>query len=362
MDKFIVRAVGIINKEIELTARRLSVSSLSSLPLGVLGASLIGASNDEELVGRGGSSEVMPCDDPVAVRIQGDVDKPDQAQRQEYDPLEFGALDLVPTNNTGNELETREKGIRPDPKRNDNRLSCGIIRLAAQRSIPSKKEGTAQCSIHSKKEGAATNTRSISPALEAYRAKALNAATYGAEIWGSRAQVYCASCLATTRAIGFSSPSAIDILIPVGSTRGRSFARSSVPERFSSAFRVALALGRFGINALGLNGPSSVDATRGYPWGTSSNVDGTRNTSGAGFAYPEETSGRRRREETPSMGGLLKSPGDHGEEVATADAVTRGAKDEGRADRNIGRLRFLLSEAQRTGQLGGSKMLNPATL
>ncbi|KAJ1180615.1 hypothetical protein NDU88_005835 [Pleurodeles waltl] len=60
---------------------------------GVLGASLIGASNNEELVGRGGSSEVMPCDDPVAVGIQGDVDKPDQAQRLEYDPLEFDALD-----------------------------------------------------------------------------------------------------------------------------------------------------------------------------------------------------------------------------------------------------------------------------
>ncbi|KAJ1203440.1 hypothetical protein NDU88_007226 [Pleurodeles waltl] len=104
MDKFIVRAVQIINKEIEL-----SVSSLRSLPLGLLGTSLIGASNDEELVGRGGSSEVMPCNDPVAVGIQGGVDEPDQAQGQEYDPLEFGALDLVPTNNTGDELVTREK-------------------------------------------------------------------------------------------------------------------------------------------------------------------------------------------------------------------------------------------------------------
>ncbi|KAJ1093379.1 hypothetical protein NDU88_006480 [Pleurodeles waltl] len=69
----------------------------------------------------------------------------------------------------------------------------------------------------------------------------------------SRARVYCASCLATRRTVGFSSPSAIDILIPVGSTTGRSFTRSSVPERFSPAFRVALAIGRFGINTLGLN-------------------------------------------------------------------------------------------------------------
>ncbi|KAJ1133216.1 hypothetical protein NDU88_011513 [Pleurodeles waltl] len=154
MDKFIVRAVGIIDKEVELAERRLSVSCLHSPHLGVLRASLIGVSNDEELVRREGSSEVMPCDDPVAVGIQGDVDKPDQAQRQEYDPLEFEALDLVPTNNTGDELVTREKRTQPDPERNDNRLSCGSIRLAAQRSIPSKKEGAAQRPLHSKKEGA----------------------------------------------------------------------------------------------------------------------------------------------------------------------------------------------------------------
>ncbi|KAJ1202002.1 hypothetical protein NDU88_005806 [Pleurodeles waltl] len=101
MDKIIVRAVGITDKEIELAERRLSVSSLRCPPLGVLGVSLIGASSDEELVGRGGSSEVMPCDDPVAVGIQGDMDAPDQAQRQEYDHLEFGALDFIPTNITG---------------------------------------------------------------------------------------------------------------------------------------------------------------------------------------------------------------------------------------------------------------------
>ncbi|KAJ1199078.1 hypothetical protein NDU88_002916 [Pleurodeles waltl] len=109
MDTFIARAVGIINKEIELAEHRLSVSSLCSLPLGVLEASLIGASNDEEMVWRGDSSEVMPCDDPATVGIPGEVDEPDQAQRQEYDPLEFGALDLVPTNNTGDELVTKEK-------------------------------------------------------------------------------------------------------------------------------------------------------------------------------------------------------------------------------------------------------------
>ncbi|KAJ1182102.1 hypothetical protein NDU88_007297 [Pleurodeles waltl] len=153
MDNFIVRAVGIINKEIELAELRLSVSSLCSPPLGVLGASLIGASNDEELVWRGGSSEVMPSDDPVAVGFQGDVDEPDQAQRLEYDPLEFGALDLVPTNNTGDELVTREK-TQPDPERNDNRLSCGSIQLAAQRSIPSKKRGQPNTPSILKKEGA----------------------------------------------------------------------------------------------------------------------------------------------------------------------------------------------------------------
>ncbi|KAJ1082109.1 hypothetical protein NDU88_002279 [Pleurodeles waltl] len=109
MDKFIIRAGGIIDKEIDLAERRLSVSFLCAPPLGVLRASLIGASNDEELVGRGGSSEVMPCDDHVAVKIQGSMGKPDQAQRQEYDPLEFGVLDLVPTNNTGDELVTREE-------------------------------------------------------------------------------------------------------------------------------------------------------------------------------------------------------------------------------------------------------------
>ncbi|KAJ1138097.1 hypothetical protein NDU88_004488 [Pleurodeles waltl] len=85
-----------------------------------------------------------------------------------------------------------------------------------------------------------------------------------------------------------------------------------------------------------------MDATRGSPGGTSSNVDGPGNTSGAGFVDPEETSGRRRREETQSTGGLIKSPGVHGEEVA--DAVTRVAEKEGR-------LRFLLSEAQQTRPL-----------
>ncbi|KAJ1173453.1 hypothetical protein NDU88_005285 [Pleurodeles waltl] len=131
MDKFLVRAVGIMNKEIELAECCLSLSSLCSLPLGLLGASLIGASNDEELVGREGSSEVMPCDDPVAVGIQGDVDEPVQAQRQDYDLHEFGALVLVPTNNTGDDLVTREKRTQPDPERNDNHLSCGSIQLAA---------------------------------------------------------------------------------------------------------------------------------------------------------------------------------------------------------------------------------------
>ncbi|KAJ1109651.1 hypothetical protein NDU88_007011 [Pleurodeles waltl] len=89
MDKCIVRAVWIIKKEIELAERRLSISSLCSPPRGVLVASLIEASNEEELAGRRGSSEVMPCDDPVAVGIQGDVDEPDRAQRQEHDPLEL---------------------------------------------------------------------------------------------------------------------------------------------------------------------------------------------------------------------------------------------------------------------------------
>ncbi|KAJ1176206.1 hypothetical protein NDU88_001489 [Pleurodeles waltl] len=67
----------------------------------------------------------------------------------------------------------------------------------------------------------------------------------------------------------------------------------------------------------------------------SSNVDSPGNTSGAGFVEPEETSGRRRR---------------------------RGVEDEGRADRDVDRRRFLLSEAQQTGPLGGSKTLKPATL
>ncbi|KAJ1207789.1 hypothetical protein NDU88_003179 [Pleurodeles waltl] len=128
-------------------------SPMSSPPPGVLRTSLIGASNDEELVGRGGSSEVMPCDDPVAIGILGDEDEPDLAQRQECDSLEFGALDLVPTNNTDDELVTREKRKQPDPERNDNRLSSGSIQLAAQHSIPSKKEGEAQRSILSKKRG-----------------------------------------------------------------------------------------------------------------------------------------------------------------------------------------------------------------
>ncbi|KAJ1189580.1 hypothetical protein NDU88_006324 [Pleurodeles waltl] len=103
----------------------------------------------------------MPCDGPVAVGIQGDVDEPDQAQRQEYDPLVFGALDLVPTNNTGYELVTKEKRTQPDPERNDNRLSCGSIQFSAQRSIPSKKEGAAQSSIHSKKEGAGNGKKQV---------------------------------------------------------------------------------------------------------------------------------------------------------------------------------------------------------
>ncbi|KAJ1127649.1 hypothetical protein NDU88_006045 [Pleurodeles waltl] len=97
---------------------------------------------------------MMPCDDPVAAGIQGYLDEPDQAQRQEYDPLEFGALDLVLTNNTGNQLVAREKRTRPDRERNDNCLSCGSIQLAAQRSIPSTKEVATQCSIHFKEEGA----------------------------------------------------------------------------------------------------------------------------------------------------------------------------------------------------------------
>ncbi|KAJ1156636.1 hypothetical protein NDU88_009354 [Pleurodeles waltl] len=85
-------AVGIIDKEIELEERLLSVSSLRTPPLWVLGASLLGATNDE-LAGRGGSGEVMPCEDLVAVGTQGGVDEPDPILWQEYDPLELGALD-----------------------------------------------------------------------------------------------------------------------------------------------------------------------------------------------------------------------------------------------------------------------------
>ncbi|KAJ1176207.1 hypothetical protein NDU88_001490 [Pleurodeles waltl] len=106
--------------------------------------------------------------------------------------------------------------------------------------------------------------------------------------------------------------------------------------------------------------PSSVEETCGYPGGKSLNVDGLGNTSGAGFVDPEETSGRRRREETASTGGFLKSPADRGEGVATADAITRGAEDKGRADHDIDRRRFLLGEAQQTGPLGGSRTLKPA--
>ncbi|KAJ1114582.1 hypothetical protein NDU88_002817 [Pleurodeles waltl] len=48
------------------------------------------------------------------------------------------------------------------------------------------------------------------------------------------------------------SPSVIDILIPVGSTRGRSFARSSVPERFFLSVSSRVCARTLRINALGL--------------------------------------------------------------------------------------------------------------
>ncbi|KAJ1181270.1 hypothetical protein NDU88_006478 [Pleurodeles waltl] len=82
------------------------------------------------------------------------------------------------------------------------------------------------------------------------------------------------------------------------------------------------------------SGSSSVDATRRYPGGTSTYFDGPGNTSGTGLDYSEETSWERRKEEAPHTDGLLKSPGHHGEGAATADAVTRGAEDEGQADRD----------------------------
>ncbi|KAJ1163670.1 hypothetical protein NDU88_004125 [Pleurodeles waltl] len=64
----------------------------------------------------------------------------------------------------------------------------------------------------------------------------------------------------------------------------------------------------------------------------------------------------------PGTAGLLKSPGDRGGEAAAAGAVTTGAEEEGRTDCDVGQRGFHPRVAQRTGQLGGSNTLKPATV
>ncbi|KAJ1129378.1 hypothetical protein NDU88_007749 [Pleurodeles waltl] len=139
MDKFIVRAVGIIDKEIELAERRISVSSLRSPPLALLGVSLPGIINDEELARREGNGEVMPCADSVAVGNQGGVDESDQVLWQEYDPLELGALELVPTHSTGEVLAISDRRTRSYHVRNHKHLGCG--QPPAQRYTHPNKKG-----------------------------------------------------------------------------------------------------------------------------------------------------------------------------------------------------------------------------
>ncbi|KAJ1116869.1 hypothetical protein NDU88_005074 [Pleurodeles waltl] len=102
-----------------------------------------------------------------------------------------------------------------------------------------------------------------------------------------------------------------------------------------------------------------MDSTRGCPWCTSSNGDGPGGTSGAGLSDTEEPARRQRIKGTPGTAGLLKGPGDQGREAAT---VTAGAEEEGRTNCYVGQRGFLPKAAQRTGQLGGSNKLKPATL
>ncbi|KAJ1116870.1 hypothetical protein NDU88_005075 [Pleurodeles waltl] len=87
-----------------------------------------------------------------------------------------------------------------------------------------------------------------------------------------------------------------------------------------------------------------------------------RGTSGAGLSDLEEPATRRRIKGKPGTAGLLKGPGDQGEEAAAVNVVTAGAEEEGRTDREVGQQGFFLKAAQRTGQLGGSNTLKPATL
>ncbi|KAJ1180272.1 hypothetical protein NDU88_005494 [Pleurodeles waltl] len=87
------------------------------------------------------------------------------------------------------------------------------------------------------------------------------------------------------------------------------------------------------------------------PGGKSLNSDGPGDTSGAGLSDPEEPFRRGWRKDMPSTVGLSKFLGDPGGEVATADAFTRGAVEEGHADRDAGRRGSYPSAAQQTGQL-----------
>ncbi|KAJ1081486.1 hypothetical protein NDU88_001668 [Pleurodeles waltl] len=60
----------------------------------------------------------------------------------------------------------------------------------------------------------------------------------------------------------------------------------------------------------------------------------------------------------------FKQPGGQRSQTITrgAEAVNRGTTEEGRADHDAGRRGLHPKAVQRTGRLGGSKMLKPATL
>ncbi|KAJ1173815.1 hypothetical protein NDU88_005641 [Pleurodeles waltl] len=89
-------------------------------------------------------------------------------------------------------------------------------------------------------------------------------------------------------------------------------------------------------------------------------VHGPGGTSGAVLSDPEDLSTLRRIEEMPNIAGLLKAREIEEEVATTAGVVTAGAEEDRWADRNVGRRGF--HTALRTGRLGGSNTLKPATL
>ncbi|KAJ1138684.1 hypothetical protein NDU88_005065 [Pleurodeles waltl] len=107
-----------------------------------------------------------------------------------------------------------------------------------------------------------------------------------------------------------------------------------------------------------------MDAARRCPGGTSLSTDGPGDTSSAGLPDPEAPSRGGWTVETPGTTRLLNSLGARGGTTISrgAKAFNKEAMKEGRTDHNAGCQVLHPEAAQRTGRLGGSKTLKPATI